>query len=104
MYFVQHCYSLFNEGIEDTVFEKQLIRRSIGIDLSAITAPYATTLLRSYRRLEIHSLSKVVFDIIDGDLAAKGLPVEEGNFVNPTIIAERPSAMNRAEECDLQMH
>jgi IS5 family transposase len=43
----------------------------IGIDLHVDTAPDATTLLKYRRLLETHNLTKMVFDAINGHLAAK---------------------------------
>ena len=40
---------------------------------------------------ETHSLTKVVFDTIQGHLAAKGLLLKEGTIVDATIIAAPPS-------------
>lgn len=64
---------LSDEGLEDAVYNSQAIRRFIFIDLNVDTPPDATTLLKFRRLLETHSLTKAVFDTINGHLAAKGL-------------------------------
>jgi IS5 family transposase len=104
MYIVQQCFGLSDEGIEDAVYDSQAIRRFIGIDLNVNTAPDATTLLKFRRLLETHSLTKVVFDTINGHLAAKGLLLKEGTIVDATIIAAPPSTKNKTGERDPDMH
>jgi IS5 family transposase len=54
--------------------------------------------------LERHSLTKVVFDTINGHLAAKGLLLKKCTIVDATIIAAPPSTKNRAGERDPDMH
>jgi IS5 family transposase len=104
MYIVQQCFGLSDEGMEDAVYDSQAIRRFIGIDLNVDAAPDATTLLKFRRLLETHNLTKVVFDTINGHLAAKGLLLKEGTIVDATIIAAPPSTKNKAGERDPDMH
>ena len=104
MYIVQQCFGLSDEGMEDAVYDSQAIRRFIGIDLNVDTAPDATTLLKFRRLLETHSLTEVVFDTINGHLAAKGLLLKEGTIVDATIIAAPPSTKNKTGERDPDMH
>ena len=82
--------------MEDAVYDSRAIRRFISIDLNVDTAPDATTLLKFRRVLEPHSLTKVVFDTINGHLAEKGLLLKEGTIVDATIIAAPPSTKKLA--------
>jgi transposase, IS5 family len=90
--------------MEDAVYDSQAVRRFIGVDLNVDTAPDATTLLKFRRLLETHSLTKVVFDTINGHLAAKGLLLKEGTILDATIIAAPSSTKNQAGERDPDMH
>jgi IS5 family transposase len=90
--------------MEDAVYDSQAIRRFIGIDLTVDAAPDATTFLKFRRLLETDSLTKVVFDTINGHLAAKGLLLKEGTIVDATIIAAPPSTKNKAGDRDPDMH
>ena len=40
----QQCLGFTDEGIEDTIYDSQAIRRIVGIDLAREAAPDATTL------------------------------------------------------------
>lgn len=57
--------------MEGSVYDSQAIRHFICIDLNGDSAPDATTLQKCRRLLETHNLAKVVFDTINGHLAAK---------------------------------
>lgn len=42
MYVAQQCFGLSDEGMEDTIYDSQSIRRFVGIDLACESAPDAT--------------------------------------------------------------
>ncbi|SEP96002.1 transposase, IS5 family [Ectothiorhodospira magna] len=104
MYVVQQCFGLADEATEDAVYDSQSIRAFVGIDLSREGAPDATTLLHFRRLLEKHELTRVIFEAIQGHLAAQGLLLREGTIVDATIIAAPPSTKNRAKARDPEMH
>jgi IS5 family transposase len=81
-----------DERIDDSVCDRQAIRRFISIDRNAGTTFDATILLKISRLLETHSLTKIIFDTINGCLAAKGLLLKEGTIVDVMIIAVRHSS------------
>jgi len=56
------------------------------------------------RLLEKHNLTRRIFDEINGHLASKGLMMREGTIVDATLIAAPPSAKNRDEKRDPEMH
>lgn len=66
IYIAQQWFSLLDEGIEDAIYDSQAIRRFVGIDLTHESAPDATTLLKFRRLLEKYSLTRRIFDEING--------------------------------------
>jgi IS5 family transposase len=90
--------------MEDAVYDSQAIRRFIGIDLTVDVASDATTLLKFRRLLEMHTLSQVVFDTFNGQLAEEGLLLKKGTIVDATIIAAPSSTKNQSGERDADMH
>nr|ART37209.1 D359 [uncultured bacterium] len=104
MYVAQQCFGLSDEGIEDTVYDSQSIRRFVGIDLAREAAPDATTLLKFRRLLETQGLTRTIFETINAHLAQKGLMMREGTIVDATLIAAPPSTKNRNRDRDPQMH
>jgi len=79
MYVAQQCFSLSDEGIEDTIHDSQAIRGFVGIDLAREAALDATTLLRFRRLLETQGLTSKIFEVIKAHLAEKGLMMREGH-------------------------
>lgn len=104
MYIAQQCFGLSDEGIEDAIYDSQSIRRFVGIDLGRESAPDATTLLKFRRLLETHELTRKIFEVINGQLAEKGLLMREGTIVDATLIAAPPSTKNRDKARDPDMH
>jgi hypothetical protein len=70
VYIAQQCFGLSDEGIEDAIYDSQSIRGFVGIDLTHISAPDATTLLKFRRLLEKHNLTRRIFDEINAHLKA----------------------------------
>lgn len=103
MYVAQQCFGLSDEGIEDAVYDSQSIRRFVGIDLGREGAPDATTLLKFRRLLEARELTRGIFEVINRQLAEKGLLMREGTIVDATLIAAPPSTKNgeKARDRDL---
>ncbi len=104
MYVAQQCFGLSDEGIEDTVYDSQSIRRFVGIDLAREAAPDATTLLKFRHLLETQGLTRTIFETINAHLAQKGLMMREGTIVDATLIAAPPSTKNRDRARDPDMH
>ena len=104
MYIAQQCFGLSDEGIEDALYDSQVIRRFVGIDLNCESAPDATTLLKFRRLLETHQLTESIFSAINAHLAEKGLLLRSGTIVDATIIAAPSSTKNRDGKRDAEMH
>ena len=104
MYVVQQCFGLSDEGIEEAIYDSQAIRAFVGIDLNRESAPDATTLLKFRRLLEKHELTRMIFETINGHLAAQGLMMREGTIVDATLIAAPPSTKNKDKTRDPEMH
>ncbi len=104
MYVAQQCFGMSDEGIEDAIYDSQAIRAFVGIDLATESAPDATTLLQFRHMLQEKELTKKIFDVINTDLAQKGLLLKEGTIVDATIIAAPPSTKNNADARDPEMH
>lgn len=103
MYVAQQCFGLSDEGIEDAIYDSQAIRAFVGIDIAREPAPDATTLLQFRRLLERAGLTRTIFELINAELADKGLMLREGTVVDATLIAASPSTKNRAGKRDPAM-
>lgn len=104
MYVAQQCFGLSDEGIEDALYDSQAIRRFVRIDLARESAPDATTLLKFRRLLETHGLTRKIFEVINAQLAERGLIMREGTIVDANFVAAPPSTKNKAKGRDPEMH
>ena len=104
MYIAQQCFGLSDEGTEDALYDSQVIRGFVGIDLNRESVPDATTLLKFRRLLEAHQLTERIFAAINVHLAVKGLMLKEGTVVDATIITAPSSTKNQEGERDPAMH
>ncbi|MCG3171195.1 MAG: IS5 family transposase ISBmu2 [Pseudomonadales bacterium] len=104
MYVAQNALGLSDEGIEDAIYDSGSVRRFVGVDLAAESAPDATTLLKFRRLLETHGLTQRLFDTINAGLESAGCLLRKGTIVDATLIAAAPSTKNRAKARDPEMH
>lgn len=104
MYVAQNALGLSDEGIEDAIYDSGSVRRFVGVDLAAESAPDATTLLKFRRLLETHALTEQLFAVINAGLESAGLLLRKGAIVDATLIAAPPSTKNRAKARDAEMH
>src|ERR1700756_656854 len=103
-YFLQPCYGLSDEGLEDALLIMIAMRCLAGIDLAVENAPDATTLLKFRRLLVERDLTRKLFDEIGISLCERGLMMKEGTLVDATIIEAPRSTKNAAKSRDPEMH
>lgn len=101
MFVVQQCFSFFDEGTRDAVYDSQTIRGVICVDLGSESASDAATLLRFGHLLETHQHTLALFESINQHLASLGLLLKRGTIVDATLIAALPSVKDSR---DPEMH
>jgi IS5 family transposase len=104
MYCLQQWYGLADEALEDALYDSQVLRDFVGIDLSRESVPEATTLLKFCRLLLANDLTRALFDEINAHLAQQGLLMRAGTIVDATIIAAPSSTKNEGKQRDPEMH
>jgi transposase, IS5 family len=90
--------------VDDAVYDRQALRRFIGIDLSVEAVPDATTVLEFRRLLEDNALTAVILATVNAELTERGLLLKEGTLVDATILNAAASTQNRAKARDAAMH
>jgi hypothetical protein len=70
--------------VPDALYDSQALRGFAGIELNRDPVPDATTLLHFRHWLELHELTKVVFDEVAALLAERGLLMRQGTIVFKT--------------------
>jgi IS5 family transposase len=104
IYCLQQWYSLSDEGLEDTIYDSQAMRRFLKLNLLDHSVPDATTLLKFRRLLEQHDLATKMFAEINAMLTEKKLLMKQGTMVDATIINAPSSTKNKAKQRDPDMH
>ena len=104
IYFLQHWFNLSDPAVEEALYESQVMRHFVGIDLGCEPVPDETTVCRFRHLLEAHDLGRRLFDEVQRHLAAKGLKVATGTIVDATIINAPSSTKNADKARDPEMH
>jgi IS5 family transposase len=101
MYFLQLCYTLADEALEDALYDSQAMRVFVGIDLATQNVPDAMTLLKFRRLLEAYELGAAILAEVNAHLTERGLLMRQGTVMDATIIAAHGSTKG---ERDPEMH
>ena len=104
IYLLQQWYALADEALEDALYDSQALRGFAGIELNRDPVPDATTVLHFRHWLEVHGLTRVLFEEVGAMLAERGLLMRQGTIVDATIIAAPPSTKNKEKARDPEMH
>lgn len=105
MYCLQQWYApLADEVLEDAIYDSQMLRNFVGVDLSHESVPDATTLLGFRHLLEEHGLTKTLFETVNSHRREHGLLLNKGTLIDATILAAPSSTKNKKKARDPQMH
>ena len=96
--FLQSLFSLSEPQLEDQLIDRLSFQRFVGINLDQ-EIPDFTTFWRFKEALIAHSLDERIFELVNGQLEAKGLMVKKGTMVDASIIPSsgRPLSEKKRE-------
>lgn len=94
IYFMEQRFHPSDQGMKDTLYDSEWMRRFAGIELVGDAIREETTILRLRHLLERYKLTERVFEPVRGQLEQKRLPLRAGTIVKATIIEAPPSAKN----------
>ena len=100
LYFLQQCFGLSDEGLEDAIYDSQALRGFLRLELGREAVPDATTLLGFRHLLAAQGLTELIFETVNAGLRARGLMLSKGTVIDATIIAAPPSRKNRDKARD----
>jgi transposase, IS5 family len=103
IYLLQQWFNLSDPGVEEALYDSQVMRRFVGIDLGREPVPDETTMCRFRHLLEAHDLGRRLFEEVQRHLAENGLKVATGTIVDATIISAPSSTKNAAKARDPEM-
>lgn len=104
IYFLQQWFNLSDPAAEDALYDSVSMRRFVGVDLSAESAPDETTICRFRHLLERHNLGGALFEYVLEYLEGNGIKVGRGTIVDASIISAPSSTKNKDQSRDPDMH
>ena len=104
IYFLQQWFNLSDPAAEDALYDSVSMRRFVGVDLSAESAPDETTICRFRHLLERHNLGGALFEYVLEYLEGNGIKVGRGTIVDASIISAPSSTKNKDQRRDQDMH
>ena len=104
IHFLQQWYNCSDPGMEEALYEIQLLRQFVGIDLGRDLVPDETTILKFRRLLERHGLARAIFAEVQAVLQEKGLLLQEGKTVDATLVHAPGSTKDRDGKRDPEMN
>jgi transposase, IS5 family len=103
IYCLQQWYCLSDPGAEEALYDIQSMRAFCNIELGRDPIPDETTILNFRHLLEVHALTKAVFEAVADHLEARGALLRGGTIGDATLIAVSPSTKNAAGKRDPEM-
>ena len=103
IYFCQSWYSLSDDGMEDSLYDSESIRRFCLGSSSLNAVPDERTIRRFRHLLEEHQLTKELHRKVNRLLSEKGIFTKEGTIVDATLIHAAPSTKNQEKKRDPEM-
>ena len=104
IYCLQQWYNLSDPGAEEALYDIQSMRAFCNIELGRDPIPDETTILNFRHLLELHALTKAVFEAVADHLEARGTLLRGGTIVDATLIHAPSSTKNRAQSRDREMN
>ena len=104
IHFLQHWFELSDPAVEEALYDSQVMRQFVGIDLGLEPVPDETTICKFRHRMERHNLGDELFRLVNVYLSENGLKVSRGTIVDASIIHAPTSTKNQNKTRDPDMH
>ncbi len=104
IYFLQHWFGLSDPAAKEALYDSEVMRRFVGIDLGREPVPDETTILNFRHLLERHELCGETLREVNEYLATRALRISTGTIVDATIVHAPSSTKNEAKTRDPKMH
>src|ERR1017187_7949187 len=104
IYFLQQWFNLSAPAVEVALYDSQLMRKSVGIDLGCEPVPDETTVCKFRHLLEQQQLGEQILGTVNLHLQAQGVRITTGTIVDATILHAPTSTKNQQQQRDPEMH
>ena len=104
IYFLQHWYGLSDPAVEEALYDIEVMRKFVSIDLGRERVVDETTICKFRHLLESEALAAQIFEQVNRYLGEQGRQIRQGTIVDATIIDAPSSTRNRKQSRDPEMH
>ena len=104
IYFLQHWYGLSDPAVEEALYDIEVMRKFVSIDLGRERVVDETTICKFRHLLESEALAMQLFEQVNHYLGEQGCQIKQGTIVDATIIEAPGSTRNRKQSRDSEMH
>ena len=104
IYFLQHWYGLSDPAVEEALYDMEVMRKFVSIDLGRERVVDETTICKFRHLLESEALAAQIFEQVNRYLGEQGRQIKQGTIVDATIIEAPSSTRNRKQSRDPEMH
>jgi IS5 family transposase len=104
IHLLQQWFNLSDPGVEEALYDSEVMRQFAGIDLGQEPVPDETTILNFRHLLERNNLGMRIFQAVGAHLQARGLKLSSGTIVDATIVSAPSSTKNQRKQRDPEMH
>ena len=104
IYFLQHWYGLSDPAVEEALYDIEVMRKFVSIDLGRERVVDETTICKFRHLLESQALTVQIFEQVNRYLGEQGRQIKQGTIVDATIIEAPGSTRNRKQSRDPEMH
>jgi IS5 family transposase len=103
VYFLQNFYSLWDEALEEAIYDRLSFQEYLWIDILWNNVPDATTIENFRHFLETNNLQEKLFERVVDMLVWKWIILKRGTIVDATIIRTSSSTKNKEKKRDKEM-
>ena len=104
IYFLQQWFNLSDPGVEEALYDSEVMRGFAGVDLGREPVPDETTICKFRHLLEKHQLGGEMLETVNLHLQSRGIRISTGTIVDASLIDAPSSTKNREEKRDPEMH
>lgn len=103
IHLLQQFYTLWDEAVEDAIYDRLSFQEFLGIDTLSNSVPDATTIENFRHLLEENKLQNIFFEDVVNLLEKKEILLRRWTVVDATIIKSSSSTKNKDKKRDAEM-
>ena len=104
IYFKQHWYGLCDPEVEEALYDMEVMRKFVGIDLCREQVVDEATICKFRHLLESQAMALPIYERVNRYLGEQGHQIKQGTIIDAMILEAPSSTQNRKQSRDPEMH